>query len=158
MSWTEIRELKKSSVESTFNKSKIILCKRNMDGQVYAAHGFRDMVHFTIGNEGKKQLCTFFHNNSIRFYELRGYENDMESPSWFKVSSMPNKPDQAASPFLVSLKTKIQELGKVFILHLMKVRFFFFFLSYYIKSNSTSITDKSQRLRESQKMHKPWYH
>ena len=121
MSWAEIKSLNIRTAKATFKDSRIILCKRNTDGQVYAAHGFRDMVHFTIGSEGKKQLCNFLTSHSIDFHELRGYENDMESPSWFKVQSMPHKTSEAAPPFLSSMESKMQELGKAFIPHLMKV-------------------------------------
>lgn len=121
MSWTEIKALKKSAIETTFSNSKVLLCKRNPTGQVYAANGFRDMVHFTLGPEGKLQLCKFLKKWSIKFFELRGYDSDMASPRWFNVSSMGNKTDNKSSPFLIEMASKMKLLGKNFIPHLMKV-------------------------------------
>jgi len=120
--WTEIRSMKKADVISTFSNSKIILCKRNLIGQVYSANGFRDMVHFTVGSEGKKHLCTFLNRNSIKFYELRGYESNMPSPDdWFNVISMPTSSTERPSDFLSTMHSKINHLGKAFVPHLMKV-------------------------------------
>ena len=119
--WTEIRSMKKADVISTFSNSKIVLCKRNPIGQVYSANRFRDMVHFTVGSEGKKQLCTFLNRNSIKFYELRGYESDMPSPDWFNVISMPTSSTERPSDFLSTMHSKINHLGKAFVPHLMKV-------------------------------------
>ncbi len=113
--------MSKSEAQSAFNNSKIIFCKRNVNGQVYAANGFREMVHFTIGNQGKEQLCRFFERNSIKFFELRGYETDMPAPPWFHVMSMPSKKEEETSPFLCNMKNKINQLAKTFIPHLMKV-------------------------------------
>ena len=123
MSWSEIKSLKKSEIESTFTQSKILLCKRNPVGQVYVAKGFRDMVHFTVGPEGKNQLCNFLKKWSIKYYELRGFDSDMEAPSWFKVNSMPTKVEEKGSPFLHEMNSKMKGLAKVFIPHLMKVSF-----------------------------------
>ena len=117
-----MRAMKKRDAQLTFNNSKIIMCKRNAIGQVYAARGFRDMVHFTIGETGKKQLSTFFENNSINFYELRGNEKDMPAPDWFHVESMPNKSEETPSTFITTMQMKMKKLGKAFIPHLMKVR------------------------------------
>jgi len=120
--WTEIRSMKKADVISTFSNSKIILCKRNLIGQVYSANGFRDMVHFTVGSEGKKHLCTFLNRNSIKFYKLRGYESNMPSPDdWFNVISMPTSSTERPSDFLSTMHSKINHLGKAFVPHLMKV-------------------------------------
>jgi hypothetical protein len=114
--------MKKADVISTFSNSKIILCKRNPIGQVYSANGFRDMVHFTVGSEGKKHLCTFLNRNSIKFYELRGYESNMPSPDdWFNVISMPTSSTERPSDFLSTMHSKINHLGKAFVPHLMKV-------------------------------------
>ena len=114
--------MKKADVVSTFGNSKIVLCKRNPTGQVYSANGFRDMVHFTVGSEGKKQLCTFLNQNSIKYYELRGYESDMPSPDWFNVISMPKSSTESPNDFLSTMNSKMNDLGKAFIPHLMKVR------------------------------------
>ena len=114
--------MKKADVVSMFGNSKIVLCKRNPTGQVYSANGFRDMVHFTVGSEGKKQLCTFLNQNSIKYYELRGFESDMPSPDWFNVISMPNCSTESPNDFLSTMNSKMNDLGKSFIPHLMKVR------------------------------------
>lgn len=121
MSWTEIKSLKKNDIQSAFKDSKIIACKRNARGQVYAARGFRDMVHFTVGGEGKKQLSSFLQLNQIKYYELRGFKNDMPAPDWFNVISMPDTSREPPSEFLSTMQAKIKELGKAFIPHLMKV-------------------------------------
>jgi len=121
--WTEIRSMKKADVISTFGNSKIVLCKRNPKGQVYSVNGFRDMVHFTVGSEGKKQLCSFLNQNSIKYYELRGYDSDMPSPDWFNVISMPKSNTERPSDFLSTMNSKINDLAKAFIPHLMKVCF-----------------------------------
>jgi hypothetical protein len=115
--------LKKSEIEASFKDSKIVVCKRNAVGQIYAAKGFRDMVHFSVGSEGKLQLCKFFRSNGVQFYELRGYKNDMPAPDWFHVVSMPTNEVECESTFLTVMQSKIKELGSAFIPHLMKVSF-----------------------------------
>lgn len=121
MSWTEMKSLKKSVIHANFRNAKILLCRRNVTGQVYAANGFRDMIHFTIGMEGKKQLCTFLRNNEITYHELRGFQSDTSSPNWFDVRSMPNKSSEVPDKFVSTMQKKVQQLGKLFIPHLMKV-------------------------------------
>ena len=131
--------MKKADVVSTFGNSKIVLCKRNPTGQVYSANGFRDMVHFTVGSEGKKQLCTFLNQNSIKYYELRGYESDMPSPDWFNVISMPKSSTESPNDFLSTMNSKMNDLGKAFIPHLMKVRCmisFTFILFLYVRMSN----------------------
>ncbi len=120
-SWSNIRSMGKTGATEAFNGSKIILCKRNVEGQIYAAHGFRDMVHFTVGSQGKTVLCKFLKEKEIKYYELRGFKSDMPSPSWFNVSSIPHNSVDTPSEFLCSMQTKMKQLGKAFIPHLMKV-------------------------------------
>lgn len=111
----------KADANRAFKNSKIVLCKRNVKGQVYSARGFRDMVHFTVGSEGKNQLCKFLTGNSIKYYEFRGFKSDMPAPSWFDVSSMPHNSVDEPSEFLCGMQSKMKHLGKAFIPHLMKV-------------------------------------
>ena len=120
-SWTEIRSMPKSEVNVVFKNAKIVMCKRNVNGQVYAANGFRDMVHFTLGNEGKQRLCNFLVNNSIRYYELRGYESEKATPIWFHATSLSPKSVDNKNTFLNGMKNRIEGLAKIFIPHLMKV-------------------------------------
>lgn len=121
----------KACVTEAFEGSKIILCKRNVLGQIYAARGFRDMVHFTIGNQGKTVLCKFLNSKQIKYYELRGFKSDMPSPSWFHVSSIPHNSVDSPSGFLGCMHTKMKRLGKAFIPHLMKVRFWISYCTYF---------------------------
>jgi hypothetical protein len=69
-----------------------------------------------------RQLCIFLNRNSIKFYELRGYESNMPSPDdWFNVISMPTSSTERPSDFLSTMHSKINHLGKAFVPHLMKV-------------------------------------
>jgi len=102
--------------------TQIALVKRCEDGQFYVAQGFREMVHFTIGNKGRIEVTNFFQRVGIDCHVLRGFSNDRTSPSWFHVQSMPG--NSAATVLQKELHTKIRAVGLAFLPHLMRVSTF----------------------------------
>jgi len=99
--------------------TQVALVKRCEEVQCYVAQGFREMVHFTIGNKARTVVAKFFQSLQINCHVLRGFSNDSTSPSWFHVWSMPPKTE--ASSLQKQLHTKIRAVGLAFLPHLMKV-------------------------------------
>ena len=115
-----MKKMNPQQIHQAFAGSKIVLCKRNSSGQFYVARGLRNMVHFTIGPEGKTQLTAFLRKNNITFYELKGDDSDPEHPSWFQVLSRSNKNSKECQ-FLDDIDEQLKSIGKTLIPELLKV-------------------------------------
>ena len=111
------------NAKKAFNNSKIILCKRNEHGQFYVAQGFCDMVHFTIGPEGKKQITKYFKDHEIKYHELKGLDTIEQQPPWFRVSSRGPKAKKDVL-FLTKIDLYMKNIASVFIPKLIKVSFY----------------------------------
>ena len=125
-SWNQLTSLPKKEINTIFSKAKIVLCKRDQGGHFYVATGFHDMIHFTVGPEGRKRLTKFFDTHSVLYHELKGLGNDKTSPDWFRVHSLgqiSHEQDPCKAKFLQSLTVKVTDLANVMIPHLVKVCF-----------------------------------
>ena len=96
------------------------MCKRNDNGQFYVAQGFRDMVHFSIGPEAKKQLSIFFREHQVDYHELKGIDINENQPSWFRVTSRSSKSNRDTD-FMESIDSHMNNIASVFIPELIKV-------------------------------------
>ena len=96
------------------------MCKRNDNGQFYVAQGFRDMVHFSIGPEAKKQLSTYFRDHQVEYHELKGIDSNENQPSWFRVTSRSPK-SKRDNDFMETIDSHMNNIASVFIPELIKV-------------------------------------
>ena len=119
-SWSDLNKLTSVIVTKIFTGAKIIMCKRNAVGQVYVAEGFKDMVHFTVGPDGKTRLTTFFKRHEVPFFQLKGEDSDPSHPSWFQVSSLSAK-NSKDKDFLNSVDDKLKSIAATFVPELLKV-------------------------------------
>jgi len=97
-----------------------VLCKRNDNGQFYVAQGFRDMVHFSIGPEAKKQLSKFFNDHQVEYHELKGIDSNENQPPWFRVTSRSTKSNRDIG-FMETIDSHMNNIASVFIPELIKV-------------------------------------
>ena len=115
-----MKKMNSSQVGTSFGGTNIVMCKRNSDGQFYVARGLRDMVHFTLGPEGKTQLSAFLKKHNVKYYELRGENSDCNHPAWFQVLSFSKKNTKERS-FLEKVDIQLKSIARVLIPELMKV-------------------------------------
>ncbi len=120
LSWSDMKKMNPSQVGTAFGGTNIVMCKRNSTGQFYVARGLRDMVHFTLGTEGKTQLTAFLKKNMVKYYELRGENSDCNHPAWFQVLSLSKKNTKERS-FLESVDMQLKTIARDLIPELMKV-------------------------------------
>ena len=150
LSWNELTSLPKKEINTIFSKAKIVLCKRDQRGQFYVATGFHDMIHFTVGPEGRKRLTKFFDTHSVFYHELRGLGNDKTSPDWFRVHSLgqiANEQDPCDAKFLRSLTEKVTDLANVMIPHLVKVSFILESIIHFVRPHLISFITRQKRPR-----------
>ncbi len=113
-----------NKIKQYFNGKKILLLKRCMHGQLYICQGFRNMVHFTVGTLGKKEIEMFFTKMKVPYTELRGYANDKPPPSWIYALSMPNPMKSRPTELQSTLHNKIKQAAIAFLPHLLKVCYY----------------------------------
>ena len=150
LSWNQLTSLPKKEINTIFSKAKIVLCKRDQGGQFYVATGFHDMIHFTVGTEGRKRLKKFFDTNSVIYHELKGLGKDKTSPDWFRVHSLgqiATEHDSSKAQFLRSLTEKVTDLANVMIPHLVKVSFILESIIHFVRPHLISFITRQKRPR-----------
>ena len=127
LNWSQMKAMSQKKILHHFAGKKVLLLKRCIHGQVYICEGFRNMVHFTVGSCGKKELTKFFESAMIHYSELRGYSKvDGTSPSWIYALSMPSPGKGSPTPVQSKLHKKVEEVATAFLPHLLKVSSYIF--------------------------------
>ena len=135
LNWSQMKAMSPKKILHHFAGKKVLLLKRCIHGQLYICEGFRNMVHFTLGSCGKKELTKFLDLAKIHYSELRGYSKiDGTLPSWIYALSMPNPGKEIPTPVQIKLHKKVEEAAAAFLPHLLKVS------SSYILVNNIIIT------------------
>ena len=79
------------------------------------------MVHFTVGQSGKAQLCQFFNKNEIEYHLMKGDGKGKELPSWFRVISRSIESSKN-STYSETVDQKLKTVASTIIPELLKVR------------------------------------